>query len=126
MATTKKSTKKILICDDEEGVRESLKLILEKDFDLVITDSGAQCIELAKAKNSNLGAVLLDIRMPLVNGLTVLRAIREHRPKMPVLMVTGYKSVEAAAETTRLGANGYIVKPFNSSEILESVRKFMG
>ena len=114
-------SKKILICDDEEGIRESLKLILADDYDLILTENGEQCLEcLEKAKD--VGLVLIDIKMPKVNGLDTLKQIKEKQPKLKVIVVTGYKSVETAAEAVKLGAADYIVKPFKSDEILEKVR----
>ncbi|MCK5013299.1 MAG: response regulator, partial [Candidatus Omnitrophica bacterium] len=106
-------SKKILICDDEEGIRESLKLILGDHYDLILTDSGEQCLQCLD-NDKTIGLVLLDIKMPKINGLEILRAIKEKYPELSVIIVTGYKSVETAAEASSLGASGYIVKPFKS------------
>ncbi len=116
------SNKKILIVDDEEGIRESLKLILEEHYELIVTDNGEQALECLK-NDKNIGLVLMDIKMPKVNGLDVLKAMKAAHPKLNIIMVTGYKSVETAAEASKLGACGYIVKPFKSEEILESVKR---
>ena len=115
-------TKKILICDDEEGIRESLKLILEDFFPLIVTTEGSQCLECLD-NSKDIGLVLLDIKMPQINGLDILKKIKEKHPRVQVIIVTGYKSVETAAEAVRLGASGYIVKPFKSEEILATARK---
>ena len=113
---------RILICDDEEGIRESLKLILSDHYDLVLTEDGPQCLDfLDKVKNLRL--VLLDIKMPQINGLEVLEHIKEKRPDLKVIVVTGYQSVEMASEAIHLGASGYITKPFKSEEILATVEK---
>ena len=61
--------------------------------------------------------------MPKMHGLDILKAIKEKRPGLNTVMVTGYKSVETASEAANLGASGYIVKPFKSDEILETVKK---
>ncbi|OGX38163.1 MAG: hypothetical protein A3G91_01060 [Omnitrophica WOR_2 bacterium RIFCSPLOWO2_12_FULL_50_9] len=116
------STPKILIVDDEEGVRESLKLILGDYYDIILTDSGEQALRCLE-KDPAIGLVLLDIKMPKVNGLEVLKAVKAKRHALSVVMVTGYRSVETAAEATRLGASGYIVKPFKSDEILATVQR---
>ena len=118
-------SKKILICDDEEGIRESLKLILGDHYEMILAENGEQC--LACLKNAkDIGLVLLDIKMPQVNGLDVLKQIKDRHPVIPVIIVTGYKSVETAGQAVRLGASGYIVKPFESDEILATVRKNLG
>jgi DNA-binding NtrC family response regulator len=118
-------TKKILVCDDEEGIRESLKLILSDDYNLVITDSSTQCLNCID-HDKDIGLVFIDIKMPQVSGIDTLKSIKEKRPSLPVIMVTGYKSVETAAEASKLGASGYIVKPFKSEEILEKAAKYIG
>jgi DNA-binding NtrC family response regulator len=116
---------KILICDDEEGIRESLKLVLGDHYDLVTVDTGDMALEvLSHAKD--IKVMLLDIKMPKTSGLDVLKEIKKKFPHLKIIMVTGYKSVETAAEATRLGATGYIVKPFKSQEILETVNKNLG
>lgn len=114
-------SKKVLICDDEEGIRESLKLILGDHCDLILTDSGEQCLQCLD-NDKTIGLLLLDIKMPKINGLEILKAVKEKRPELNVIIVTGYKSVETAAEASSLGAAGYVVKPFKSDEILATVR----
>ena len=114
----------ILICDDEEGIRESLKLILGDSYDLILTEDGAQCLEILK-NAADIGLVLIDIKMPKVNGLEILGEIKKKYPDLKVVVVTGYKSVETANEAVKLGASGYIVKPFKSEEILATARSIL-
>ena len=116
---------KILICDDEEGIRESLKLILGDHYELVAVDSGDMALEVL-SHSKEIKVMLLDIKMPKTHGLDVLQEVKKKYPQIKIIMVTGYKSVETAAEATRLGATGYIIKPFKSEEILETVQKNMG
>ena len=110
-------SKKILICDDEEGIRESLKLILGDHYDLILTEDGNQCLEVL-GNSDDIGLVFMDIKMPQVNGLETLKTIKEKHADVKVIIITGYKSVETATEAVKLGASGYIVKPFKSEEIL--------
>jgi DNA-binding NtrC family response regulator len=113
---------KILICDDEENIRETLKLILGDTYNLFLVGSGEQALYTLE-NNKDIKTVLLDIKMPKANGLEVLKEIKHRFPQVKIIMVTGYRSVETAAEASRLGASGYIVKPFKSQEILESIKK---
>ena len=115
-------SKKILVVDAETGVRESLKLILGDHYDLILADKSEEVLSVLK-NAQDVGLVLLDVKMPKVNGLELLKAIKEEFPAMKVILVTGYKSVETASEAANLGADGYIVKPFKSKDILEEVRK---
>jgi DNA-binding NtrC family response regulator len=113
---------KILICDDEENIREVLKLILSDHYDLIAVDSGEQALHTLD-NSKDVKVMLLDIKMPKVHGLDILSEIKSKHPNVKIIMVTGYRSVETAAEATRLGASGYIVKPFKSEEILETVKR---
>ena len=118
-------SKKVLICDDEEGIRESLKLIVSEHFDCILVDSGQQCLDCLK-NSKDIGLVLLDIKMPKVSGLDLLTAIKQKTPEMPVIMVTGYRMGETINEASMRGASGYIIKPFKSTEIVEAVKKNLG
>ena len=116
-----KNSKKILIIDDELGIRESLNLILSDHYDLILTDSGTQALDVID-NCSDLGLILMNIKIPQINGLEILATIKEKKPDLNVIIITGYKSVETASEASSLGASGYIVKPFKSDEILEKVK----
>ena len=113
---------KILICDDEENIRETVKLILGYHYSLFLVNSGEQALYTLE-NNKDIKVVILDIKMPKVNGLDVLTEIKSKYPHIKIVMLTAYRSVEVAAEASRLGASGYIVKPFKSQEILETVKK---
>lgn len=111
---------KILICDDEEGIRESLNLILKDSYNLIFATNGQECLKtLEKDKNINL--VLMDIKMPKQNGIDVTRDIKRLNPNIKVIVVTGYESAEIAQEATAAGADAYITKPFESKDILKKI-----
>lgn len=109
----------VLICDDEEGIRESFKLILENDYTLRLVTNGVEALDLLKTISP--AAMLLDIKMPKVHGIDVLKKIKELYPALPVIIVTGYQSVEMAQEALRNGAADYVPKPFDSKQILKAV-----
>ncbi len=113
--------KKILICDDELGVRESLNLILEDSYDLDFSSSGKDAAE--KIRNGRYDGLLLDIKMPEKDGLETLEEIRQIDPDIKVIIVTGYQSVETASKAIQLGAMDYITKPFESEEVKEKVSR---
>ena len=107
----------ILICEDEEGVRESFKLILEDFYTLEFAHNGLEGIEMAKALSPNM--MFLDIKMPKLHGMETLKKIKQACPRLPVVIVTGYQSVEIAQEALKNGASDYIPKPFESKHVLE-------
>ena len=113
---------KILICHDEEALRESLKLILADHYELIVVDSADMAVEvLSHAKDIKI--TLLDIKMPLTNGLDVLKEIKKNSPHVKIIMVSGYESQTTAAQANRLSISGYIAKPFKSQDILDTVKK---
>lgn len=109
----------ILICDDEEGIRESLKLILEGDYNLVFAKSGIEALDLVK--KNKVDVVLLDIKMPKISGLETLQKIKEISADTAVIIITGYQSVDMAAQAIKAGAANYIVKPFDRKQVLDAV-----
>lgn len=113
---------KILICDDEEGIRESLTLILERDCEPILASDGKEALEKLK-EDRDIKVVLLDIKMPKSNGLEILKNIKGLRSDIAVIMITGYQTTEMAAEAIKLGALDYIIKPINSAAVLASIRK---
>ena len=114
--------KQILVCDDEEGIRESLKLILEKEYDVIFAENGDEAVQ--KMKTSPTDLVILDIKMPRKDGLETLKRLKKINPSCKVIIATGYRSVDTAQEASRLGASDYILKPFDRAKILETVQKY--
>ena len=113
---------KILICDDEEGVRESLTLIVERDYESILAASAADAVSIVR-NEKDIKAVLMDIKMPDKTGLEALKEIKKINPDLPVIMITGYQSTEMAAEAIKHGALDYIIKPINSAAVLSSINK---
>jgi len=113
----------ILICDDEEGIRESFNLILKDKYELVFAESGKDCLKILK-ENKDISLILMDIKMPKRNGIEITREIKCLRPNIKVIVVTGYESAEIAKEATDAGADAYITKPFESKEIIEKLKYF--
>lgn len=109
----------VLVCDDEEGIRESFNLILSDFYNLKFAHNGLQALEVLKDTKAN--AMFLDIKMPKLQGLETLKRIKQAHPKLPVIVVSGYQSVEIAQEAIRYGAADYIPKPFEPKQILKAV-----
>lgn len=111
---------RVLIADDEEGIRESLRLILDRDYEIEVAANGEET--LAKLAKGRFDLLLLDIKMPRGDGLHVMRTLKEKRITVPVLLLTAYQSVEVAKEGVRLGARDYLSKPFERQQVLDAVR----
>jgi len=104
---------KILIIDDDKSVRDFLKIFLTKKgyADVQSVEGGRRGIEIAQKDNIRL--VLLDIKLPDMDGLEVLREIKKIKTDAAVIMITGYPEEEKAKEMLKAGAYDYIVKPFD-------------
>lgn len=110
-------TTKILVVDDEEIVRLShARLLGGNDCRVETVWNGADA--LAEMARRSYDLVLLDLRMPGMDGLTTLRAIKERWPNAEVVIITGYPSVETAKEAIRLGAYDYLAKPVPPDEVI--------
>ena len=111
--------KRALVIDDEKIVLDTVKKILDETYDVEVTLSGRQGLEWAVRKDYDV--VLTDIRMPDIGGMLVLRDIKRAKPTMPVLIITGYASVNSAVQAMKLGAADYIEKPFTPDDLLKAV-----
>ena len=104
------SNETILIIDDEESVRKSLADVMrDEGYEVVTAGSGREGLD--NVQDSQPSLVLLDIAMPEMDGIETLRRIREMRPDLPVIMVTGHGTIETAVKTTKMGAYDFLVKP---------------
>jgi len=115
--------KKILIVDDEPGCREALKIILKNKYNIVVTDNGIDAIELIKQGGFHL--IILDIIMPKINGIEVLKRIREFDTQLKVIILTAIKNKEFVEEAEKLGVSGYIFKPFDVTKVTTIVDKVL-
>jgi two-component system, NtrC family, response regulator AtoC len=107
---------KILIVDDDEGVRQVLGQALnESGYQVAAADSGEKAV--ATLRESSFDLIILDMVLPRVDGLEVLKEISALRPETPVVMITGYASVETAIKAMKMGAVDYVVKPFRMEEV---------
>ncbi|MGD2245915.1 MAG: sigma-54 dependent transcriptional regulator [Candidatus Aminicenantes bacterium] len=112
---------KILIIDDEAGIRSSLKGILEdENYTVKTTDSGEKGLDLIRGENFDL--VLLDIWLPKMNGIEVLETIKKNEENIQVVMITGHGSVEAAVKATKLGAFDFLEKPLSLAKVTVTVK----
>ena len=111
----------VLVVDDEPSIRESLRMILEYEgYRVDEAASGSEALTKIAARQPS--ALLLDIKMPEMDGLALLAAVRERGYSMPVLMISGHGSVASAVEATRLGAYDFLEKPLQRERVLLGLR----
>lgn len=111
---------RILVCDDEELVRWSLaEGLRSQGYEVLEADNGLACLEAVRDHEPAL--VLLDIRMPELDGLSALRQLRETGHEVPVIILSALGDVNAAVDATRLGAQRYMTKPFDLDDVFDAV-----
>lgn len=112
----------VLVVDDEPEMREFLEIMLKRDGYIVDTaPDGARALD--KMENTLFDLAIVDIQMPVMNGIELLRRINEKSPETTVIMITAYASHETAIEAMKLGAYDYITKPFKIDEIKLVIKK---
>jgi DNA-binding NarL/FixJ family response regulator len=111
----------ILIVDDEESIRVSLEGILRKKYH--VNSAKNSLIALEMLQNDRYDLVLTDIKMEGVTGIELLKKIKASFPEIPVLLMTGYSSLDTAIEAIRLGASDYLIKPYSKKVIFSSISR---
>lgn len=118
----KATGRKVLVVDDEVVAANSVRRTLNRrGFRVDEAFSGREALN--RILNEMYDLVLLDMKMPDTNGLELLPTIRKHRPKLPVVMVTGYASIDTAVEAIQRGATDYVAKPFTPEELFSAASK---
>src|SRR5207237_9313146 len=110
-----------LVVDDEESVRESFRLVLDQDYDVLDVPDGARALDIVRAHHVDI--VLLDIRLPEMDGIEVLERIKALDDSVEVILVTAVKTVRTAVAAMKLGASDYLTKPFEEDERRSLVRR---
>jgi putative two-component system response regulator len=113
----------VLVVDDDLGPRESLRMILKPVYPVLTAKSGAEALQMVKSQKVDL--ITLDLRMPGISGIDVLKEIKKICPDVEVIIVTGFGTLTTAVEAMRYGAMDFLSKPFNVAEILSIVSKSM-
>ena len=111
----------ILVVDDEAGPRESLRMILKPLYEVHTAADGQEALRLIQDKD--IAVVTLDLNMPGLSGIEVLKEIRKLKPNTEVIVITGYGTLNNAQEAIRFGAGDFISKPFNVADVISIVSK---
>jgi DNA-binding NtrC family response regulator len=111
----------VLVVDDDPGLRESFRLILDDEYEVLDVPDGAHALDIIRTAQIDL--VLLDIRLPGMDGIEVLERIKAIDEHVEVILVTAVKTVRTAVAAMKLGAFDYITKPFEEEELLSLIRR---
>ena len=114
--------KRVLVVDDEPGIRDMLKWhLISNGMDVETAEGGAEAIELIRSQAFSL--VITDLTMPTVDGIQFLETLRREGSDIPVVIVTGFGTVESAVYAMKKGASDFILKPFDLQHLTEAIRE---
>lgn len=117
-----KDKPEILVVDDESGHRQMIKAVMgDEGYDVLEAENGQKCLELLQKKNVDV--ILLDMKMPVMDGMSVLEELQQMKSPSPVIMLTAFGSVGSAVEAMKAGAFDYLTKPADIEELKVVVRK---
>ncbi len=114
---------RILVADDEEIIREFVAEVLE-EYDVVPAVDGQDAIDKIPELKPNL--IITDIKMPVKGGNEVIKFAKRFDSRVPVIVITGYTSLDIANECVRLGADGFLSKPFTIAQLRDEVSRCIG
>lgn len=115
---------RVLVVDDDDAVRELLVRGLSEDYAVESASDGASAMAMLQATEYDL--VLVDLKMPAMDGLSLIRQIRSHDWELPVVIVTGHSTEASAIEAINLGVSGYLTKPFRLPRVLGITARALG
>lgn len=116
---TAPSTYHLMVVDDEEGPRQSIRMVFRQEYDIHIANSGERALEIAA--ETPIDIAIVDIRMSGVSGIEVLKGLKNINSATEVIMLTAYETLETARQALRLGARDYIGKPFDVETLRRAV-----
>jgi two-component system, cell cycle sensor histidine kinase and response regulator CckA len=114
----------ILVVDDELAIGELIKTTLETyNYQVISASNGREAISLYAQHGDAIAAVLIDMMMPIMDGLTTVTALHQLKPDLPVIAISGLNSIDAVAKAKRFGCEYFLAKPFTNNELLEILSK---
>jgi len=116
---------RVLVVDDEASIRDLLAKTLALD-EYDVDTAGDAATALSRIRASEYDLLIADLRMPGMDGLTLIRQVKRIRTELPVIIITGFSSESSAIEAVNLGVAGYLRKPFRVPEVLAAARKALG
>ena len=123
-STSRELAGSVLVVDDEPVLRESLRLFLRSHCDVACAASVDEATAILESGSIDL--VIMDINMPVKDGIQGLREMHPRWPDLPILILTGFADGETVTEAMELGAKGVLKKPFDLMEMLGTVRGYLG
>jgi excisionase family DNA binding protein len=119
--------KRILVVDDEASIRDLLaKTLALAEYDVDTASDGSAALDRLRERRGSYNLMIADLRMPGMDGLTLIREVKRLRPDLPIIIITGFSTESSAIEAVNLGVAGYLTKPFRVPQVLEAAAKALG
>lgn len=114
----------ILIVDDERAIRDSLSMVLQEEgYDTATASDGREALELLKTSDYDI--MITDLKMPEMDGMTLVRQSQQICPQTSIIIITAHGSLESAIEALRMGAYDYILKPFDFDDVMHKIKRLV-
>ena len=127
VAQTAEGRQRVLIVDDEEGIRELLSRTLAlAEYDVSTVPDGVAALRHLRETGEAYNLVIADLRMPGMDGLELIREVKQFNPHLPIIIITGFSSESSAIEAVNLGVCGYLTKPVGIPQVLAAAAKALG
>lgn len=124
-ATTGAARPRVLVVDDEASIRDLLsKTLALAEYDVDVAPDGRSALE--RMRMSSYDLLITDLKMPGIDGLTVIREAKRYKAEMPIIIITGFSTESSAIEAVNLGVAGYLTKPFRVPQVLAAAAKALG
>ncbi len=115
----------ILVAEDDDSNFKLIKAIIGKKCDILWAKNGEEAVNLYKENSGKLEAILMDIKMPVMNGLEATKVIREENVELPIIMQTAYAFISDRENALRCGASEVLVKPITLTTLRDCVSRFL-
>jgi excisionase family DNA binding protein len=118
---------RVLVVDDEASIRDLLaKTLALAEYEVDTAPDAASALDRLRAAGSEYGLLIADLKMPGMDGLSLIRQVKRLTPALPVIIITGFSTESAAIEAVNLGVAGYLTKPFRVPQVLAAAAKALG
>src|SRR5688572_2301839 len=126
-AGSRDGRQRVLVVDDEASIRDLLaKTLALAEYDVDTAPDGSAALDRLRESHGAYDLVIADLRMPGMDGLTLIREVKQINPNLPIIIITGFSTESSAIEAVNLGVAGYLTKPFRVPQVLAAAAKALG
>jgi excisionase family DNA binding protein len=125
-STARQGRLRVLLVDDDEGTRVLLSKMLEKEYDVATAIDGSGALDALRRAGASYNLMISDLNMPGMDGIALIREVKEIRPDMPIIIITGYSTEKSAIDAVNLRVAGYLTKPLRDNQVLEAAARALG